>query len=101
MPRNRRVPFAIWVTLWAIIVLAALALIAPATEAHVVHRYFDDRPASACALGLNRLANIHSRGRLESGTSDRPSPEINHVARNHPPYRLNFASPRSASHLAL
>jgi hypothetical protein len=27
MPRNRRVPFAIWVTLWAIIVVAALALI--------------------------------------------------------------------------
>ena len=27
MQRNRRVPFAIWVTLWAIIVLAALALI--------------------------------------------------------------------------
>jgi hypothetical protein len=24
---NRRVPFAIWITLWAIIVLAALALI--------------------------------------------------------------------------
>jgi len=27
MPRNRRVPFAIWVMLWAIIVIAALALI--------------------------------------------------------------------------
>jgi hypothetical protein len=27
MQRNRRVPFAIWVTLWAIIVIAALALI--------------------------------------------------------------------------
>ena len=27
MQRKRRVPFAIWVTLWAIIVLAALALI--------------------------------------------------------------------------
>jgi len=27
MPRNRRVSFAIWVTLWAIIVLTALALI--------------------------------------------------------------------------
>ena len=27
MQRKRRVPFAIWVTLWAIIVIAALALI--------------------------------------------------------------------------
>ena len=54
-------------------------------------------PASACALGLNRLANVHSRERLESGTSDRPSPEINHVARNHPPYHLNFASHRPYS----
>ena len=27
MQRNRRVPFAIWVMLWAIIVIAALALI--------------------------------------------------------------------------
>jgi hypothetical protein len=27
MQRNRRVPFAIWITLWAIIVIAALALI--------------------------------------------------------------------------
>jgi hypothetical protein len=27
MQRNQRVPFAIWVTLWAIIVIAALALI--------------------------------------------------------------------------
>jgi hypothetical protein len=27
MQRNRRVPLAIWVTLWAIIVIAALALI--------------------------------------------------------------------------
>jgi hypothetical protein len=27
MQRNRRVPFTIWVTLWAIIVIAALALI--------------------------------------------------------------------------
>jgi hypothetical protein len=27
MQRKRRVPFAIWVTLWAIIMIAALALI--------------------------------------------------------------------------
>jgi hypothetical protein len=27
MQRNRPVPFAIWITLWAIIVIAALALI--------------------------------------------------------------------------
>jgi hypothetical protein len=27
MQRNQRVPFAIWVALWAIIVIAALALI--------------------------------------------------------------------------
>jgi hypothetical protein len=27
MQRNRRVPFAIWITLWAIIVIAALTLI--------------------------------------------------------------------------
>jgi hypothetical protein len=27
MQRNRRVPFAIWITLWAIIVIRALALI--------------------------------------------------------------------------
>ena len=46
MQRKRRVPFAIWVTLWAIIVVAALALIITVVAWFAIHELLSDRRAA-------------------------------------------------------